>query len=260
MAPPFTFDSPSPKLCELQRENKIAAGDNTTSCACCAGLDVPKLAGRASLARDLGVEAHRTAEGLPDLLRLAGQEGEVLSLNEPWRALAPFVAVRSGVTADEVLPADDRQPHAEVLRRIADHRLGLAAAGHELGLLQHPLAHCDDAAVALAQVLLGPVGEGTLAHPGDEILVHYVRRDPASRARLVNRAVPVGDAVPCERLHLVWLPVEDPAAGQHVLVGDGHSRFEVAAGEATVRPHAGAPDGPQLVRLRLTFQDTAVDE
>src|SRR5215510_9223154 len=210
--------------------------------------------------RDLGVEAHRAAEGLPDLLRLAGQEGEVLSLNEPWRALAPLVAVRSGVTADEVLPADDREPHAGVLRRIADHCLGLAAAGHELGLLQHPLAHCDDAAVALAQVLLGPVSEGTLAHPGDEILVHYVRGNPASRARLVNRAVPVRDAVLRERLHLVRHPVEEPADAQHVLVVDGHSPFEVAAGEETVRPQAGAPDGPQLVRLRLTYQNTAVNE
>src|SRR5207344_2690478 len=36
--------------------------------------------------------------------------------------------------------------------------------------------------------------------------------------------------------------------------------FEVAAGEQTVRPQAGAPDGPQLVRLRLPFQNTAVDE
>ena len=90
----------------------------------------------------------------------------------------------SGVAADKVLPADDREPHASVLRRIADHRLGLAAAGHDLGLLQHPLAHYDDAAVALAQVFLGPVGERTLAHPGDEVLVHYVRGDPAPRACL----------------------------------------------------------------------------
>src|SRR5262245_34709694 len=34
----------------------------------------------------------------------------------------------------------------------------------------------------------------------------------------------------------------------------------MAAGEETVRPQAGAPDGPQLIRLRLTFQNTAVDE
>src|SRR5262245_23800724 len=116
-----------------------------------------------------------------------------MSLNEPWRALAPLVAVRSGVTADEVLPADDREPHAGVLRWIAAHRLGPAAPGHELGLLQHPLAHCDHAAVALAQVLLGAVGEGALTHPGDEVLVHYVRGDPAPRACLVNWAVPVRD-------------------------------------------------------------------
>src|SRR5215510_302760 len=97
--------------------------------------------------RDFGLEAHRAAKGLPDLLRLAGQEGEVLSLDESRRALAPLVAVRSGIAADEVLPANDREPNAGILLRIADHRLGLAAAGHKLGLLQHPLAHCDDAAV-----------------------------------------------------------------------------------------------------------------
>src|SRR5262249_9326140 len=129
------------------------------------------LAGRTNVARDFGVEAHRAAKGLPDLLRLAGQEGEVLSLDESRRALAPLDAVRSGLAADEVLPADDREPHAGVLRGIADHRFGLTAAGHKLGLLEHPLAHQDDAAVALAQVLLRPIGEATLAHPCDKVLV-----------------------------------------------------------------------------------------
>src|SRR5215831_13014427 len=98
------------------------------------------LAGRANVARDFGLEAHRAAEGLPDRIRLAGQEGEVLSLGESRRAPAALVAVRSGVTANEVLPADNREPHAGVLRRIADHRFGLTPASHELGLLQHPLA------------------------------------------------------------------------------------------------------------------------
>src|SRR4029434_1955729 len=101
-----------------------------------------------NVAWDFGVDAHCAAEGLADLLRLAGQEGGVLSLDESRSALAPLVAVCSGVAADEVLPADDREPHAGVQRRIADHRLGLAAAGHELGLFQHPLTHYDDAAVA----------------------------------------------------------------------------------------------------------------
>src|SRR5262249_62340685 len=40
----------------------------------------------------------------------------------------------------------------------------------------------------------------------------------------------------------------------------GPPPFEVAAGEETVWPQAGASNGPQLVRLRLTFQNTAVDE
>ena len=47
---------------------------------------------------------------MPDFLRLAGQKGEVLALDESRRALAPFVAARSGVAADEILPADDREP------------------------------------------------------------------------------------------------------------------------------------------------------
>src|SRR5215510_9991365 len=173
-------------------------------------------------ARDFGLEAHRAAEGLPDLLRLAGQEGEVLSLDESRRAPAPLDAVRSGVATNEIFTADDREPHAGVLRRIADHRFGLTAAGNELGLLQHPLAHHDDAAVALAKVLLGSIGKGTLANPGDEVLIHYMRGDPAPRARLVDWAVPVGDAVLRERLHLVRHPVEEPADAQHVLVVDGH--------------------------------------
>src|ERR1043166_1463915 len=216
--------------------------------------------GRRTMARNLGVEAHRAAERLPDFLRLASQERELLSLVKSRRAPATLLGLRSGVAADEVFPADDRQPPAGVLRRIADHRFGLSAAGHEFGLLQHPLAHHDDPAVALAQVLLGPVRNGTLAHPGHEVLVHYVRGDPAPRLRLVDRAVPVGDALLSERLHLVWHPVEEPSDAQHVLVVDGHPPFEVAAGEETVRPQAGASDGPQLVRLRLTFENTAVDE
>src|ERR1041384_3487164 len=110
--------------------------------------------GRKTMARNLGVEAHRAAEGLPDFLRLASQEWELLSLAESRRTAAPLLGLRSGVAADEVFPADDRQPHAGVLRRIADHRFGLAAAGHKLGLLQHALAHHDDAAVTLAKVLL----------------------------------------------------------------------------------------------------------
>src|SRR5262249_40282871 len=130
-------------------------------------------------ARNVGVEAHRAAESLPDLHWLPGQEREILSLGESRRAPSALVAVRSGVTANEVLPADNREPHAGVLRRIADHRFGLTPASHELGLLQHPLAHHDDAAVALAQVLLGSVGKRTLPHPSDEVLIHYVRGDPA---------------------------------------------------------------------------------
>src|SRR5215471_11750131 len=54
---------------------------------------------------DFGVEAHRAAEGLPDRIRLAGQEGEVLSLDESRRAPAALVAVRSGVATNEIFTA-----------------------------------------------------------------------------------------------------------------------------------------------------------
>ena len=107
--------------------------------------------------------------------------------------------------------ADGRQGQALILRGVADHRFGVAAARGDAGLLEHAAAQQDDAAIALAEVLLRAVGDGALADPGDEVLVHDMGGDPAPRARLGNGAVPVGDAVLCERLHLVGHPVEEPA-------------------------------------------------
>ncbi len=109
-------------------------------------------------------------------------------------------------------------------------------------------------------MLLRPVGDSPLADPGHEVLVHDVAGDPAPVCSIADRAVPVGDLVLRERLHLVRHAVEEPADAQRVLVVDGHAPFEVAAGEQAVRPEAGPPDRPQLVVLGLAFQDAAVDE
>src|SRR5215475_2114384 len=207
------------------------------------------------MSRRLGLEAHRAPMGPRDLLRLAREEREVLAENESRRPLTPLVTLGARIAADEELSADDRQPDAAVLLEIADDGFGLAATGHELGLLEHLAPHHDDAAVALAEMLLGAVGDRPLADPGDEVLVHDVRGGPASGDGVLDRAVPVRDAVLRERLLLVRHAVEEPADAQHALVVDGHSPLEVAAGEGTVRPQAGSPDGPQLVGLRLTLQD-----
>src|SRR5262245_42800381 len=211
------------------------------------------------MSRRLGLEAHRAPIGPRDLLGLARQERKVLAQDESGRPLTPLVTPRARIAADEELPADDRQPDAAVRLGVADDALGLAATGHELGLLEHLAPHHDDAAIALAEMLLGAVGDRPLADPGDKVLIHDVRGDPAPGA-VPDRAVPVRDAFLRERLLLVRHAVEEPADTQHVLVVLGHSPLEVAAGEETVRPQTGSPDGPQLVGLRLTLQDAPVHE
>src|SRR6266508_128227 len=207
----------------------------------------------------LRVQAHRPPEGHADFLGLAGEERKVSSLGEAGRPLA-LLAFSSSVPFEEEVTADDRQAHADVFLGIADHRPGLTAAGHELGLLQDRLAHHDDAAVALAQVILSPVGDRALSDPRDEVLIHDVRRDPAPGLWVLDRAVPVWDPVLREGFDLVGHPVEEPADAQHVLVVDGHAPLEVTAGEETVRPETRAPDRPELVALGLSFEDAPVSK
>src|SRR5438046_2611176 len=123
-----------------------------------------RLAMIASLARGrAGVQAHRAAKGRPDLFRLSRQEGEFSA------QLQSRSARRS---LQEELAPDDRQPDAAVLLRIADHAHGLFALRDPLGVLQDALAPQDDAAVALAQVLLGPAGPGCRADPGQAVVAH----------------------------------------------------------------------------------------
>src|SRR6266508_2487227 len=207
----------------------------------------------------LRVQAHRPPEGHADFLGLAGEERKVSSLGDSERPLA-LLAFSGRVTLEEAVTADDRQAHTDVFLGIADHRPGLTAAGHELGLLQDRLAHHDDAAVALAQVLLSPVGDRALSDPRDEVLIHDVRRDPAPGPWVLDRAVPVRDPVLREGFHLVRYPIEEPTNAQHVLVVDGHAPLEVTAGKETVRPETRAADGPELVALRLAFEDAPVGE
>ena len=69
-----------------------------------------------------------------------------------------------------------------------------------------------------------------------------------------------GNAFLCERFLSLGTRLKNQPTLSMFVVVDGHAPFEVAAGEKAVRPQADAADGPQLVRLRLTFQDAAVDE
>src|ERR687892_989948 len=121
-----------------------------------------------------------------DLLRLAGVEDHRAgAVGRPHRR-APALA-------------DGWQRQPVVLRRIADDGLGITAAGDDVGLLQHTPAQQDDAPITLAEVLLRAVGNGALADPGHEVLVHDVAGDPASRGGLADRPVPVGDLRLLER-------------------------------------------------------------
>ncbi len=151
------------------------------------------------------------------------------------------IAAREPV--DEAVAVDDGQPDAPVQLGVADDGLRLAAPLDRLGLLEQSAAHHDDAAIALAEVLAGAIGDGALADPGDEVLVHDVARHPAPGERILDRAVPAGDGSLLEGLHLVR-----------------HAPLEVASGEEAVRPETGPPHGPQLARLRLALEDPAIDE
>src|SRR5262249_18150939 len=131
---------------------------------------------------------------------------------------------------------------------------------HDLDLLEHLPAHHDDSVVALAEVLLGSIGDRALSDPRDEVLVHHVARDEPAGHRIFDRRVPVGDAVLPERLHLVRHAVEKPPDAERAGVVDGDAPLEVRSGEETVRPQTGAPHGPQLVRLRVAFHHAPVDE
>src|SRR2546428_6368647 len=79
------------------------------------------------------LESHGAVERELDLVRLVDQEREVLSQHEPGRSLAALFSLRTRKAVHEVLAADDRQLHADVLLRIAHERLRLAAVRDDVG-------------------------------------------------------------------------------------------------------------------------------
>src|SRR5262249_58357426 len=99
-------------------------------------------------------QAHRAPIRGADFLGLTHQERKLAAERQPRRPLARRLALDLRRAVDEEVAADDRQPHDAILLRIADHRLRLLAAHHALGILEDAPAHHDDAAVALAQLLL----------------------------------------------------------------------------------------------------------
>src|SRR5262249_45744038 len=167
---------------------------------------------------------------------------------------------RARKTVDEAIAVDDGQPDTAVRLGVADDGLWLSAAEDDLSLLEHLPPHHDHPAVALTEVLLRAIGHGALADPGHEVLVHDVGGDPPAGEGIHNRTDPIGNALLLERLHLVRHPIEEPAHARRAPVIDRHTPFEMAAREQAVRPQTGAPNRPELVRLRLPLEDAAVDE
>src|SRR5262249_36047812 len=71
----------------------------------------------------------------------------------------------------------------------ADDRLGVAALGDGVEIIEQALADHGDAHIAGAEVLLGAIGDAALADPGDDVLVDDVAGDPAA-ALVLDRADP----------------------------------------------------------------------
>jgi hypothetical protein len=74
--------------------------------------------------------------------------------------------------------------------------IGSPPSAHDLCLFEQAPPHQDDAAVALAQVLLGAIGDRPLPDPGHEVLVHDVAVDPAAGLLVADGAIPVGESCP----------------------------------------------------------------
>src|SRR5215469_15009692 len=98
--------------------------------------------------------------------------------------------------------------------RIADDRLRVLAASHSFQIIEKALPDQEDSADAGGQVLRGPIGNPSLPHPGDEILIHDVARDPTARGRVAYRSVPCGNELLHVRLALCGNPAEGPRDAQ----------------------------------------------
>src|SRR5262245_57142490 len=83
---------------------------------------------------------------------------------------------------------------------ISNDRLGIVAVRDPLHVFEKPLSQHENAAVAGCEMLFGPVGDGPLSDPRDEILIHDVTGNPAARVGILHGSAPGRNA-----LLLVWL-------------------------------------------------------
>src|SRR5947209_11220154 len=65
-------------------------------------------------------------------------------------------------------------------RRIPDNAFRILAAPYGLDFAEEAIAYHRNADVAAAEDFLGAIGNSALTDPGDEVLVHDMRRYPAS--------------------------------------------------------------------------------
>ncbi len=143
--------------------------------------------------------------------------------------------------------------------RIADHCLGIAALRDGVEVVEEALADHGDAHVARTQILLGAIGDPALAHPGDEVLVHDVARDPAT-VLVLDRADPGRDRLLHERLAPLRHAHEEPGDAQRILVVDRHAPFEMIAEIEAVGPQRDPADGPVRIALVAVLAHALVDE
>src|SRR6185437_5843142 len=137
--------------------------------------------------------------------------------------------------------------HALVDLRVAHQAFRLLAFFDAVEIGEELPTQHRDALVAGREILMLAVGDGALADPGDEILIHHVRRDPASGARVLDRALPGRDAVLDIRFALLRHAHERPGDAERILVVDRDAPLEILAGIKRVRPQADAADGPERV-------------
>ena len=160
------------------------------------------------------------------MLRLSGLEDEFAG--GAAVDVAGVVQLFFRYAFQKYLPAHDREFDAVVDGRVPDDGLGVIVGFlDQLHIRKVLIPDHVDALVAFAEGLFGPVGEGALADPGDEILVHDVGADPAACLRIGQRRRPGGDAVLNIGLPALGDPVEEPADAERVLVINRHAPFEV---------------------------------
>src|SRR5205823_5795725 len=132
--------------------------------------------------------------------------------------------------------------------------LWVAAILDQLDVGKEAPPQLDDALVARAQVLVPAVAHRALADPGDEVLVHYVRADPAAGLLVLDRRPPIGDGILFERFR-ARNSVHEPADAERVEVVDRHAPLEVIARQKAIGPQSNLALRP----LPRIGSDAAVD-